>query len=413
MGHPRFSTLGIVVAVGLLTAGATRAETDLVSRSTFSGVLDLRLASATGDRSWIDNGLGKGRFGSKRQGPRLGEAALVWNPRFSDAFTAVVVAESQDGQDHLVDLGEAYLAYRGQADATWRLYARAGAFYPPISLEHDGLDWTVPDTLTPSAVNSWVAEETKIVGVETTARGSIFGQGVSATIGGFTHGDTSGTLLTFRGWALHDLKSPITGRFPLPPLSPYMARKQAPATTPLREIDGNVGIYGRLEWRVDPRLTLDLFSYDNKGDRVSVEDREWSWQTRFWNLGARLSLGDAQARAQIMRGETLMGYSNAKGIWADVGFEAAYVSMTYPVGPGSLTGRLDHFSVSDRTNKAVDNNAEHGWSALAAYRWDLRPDAQVVVEALTILGHRAARTQLGLSPDYDQTLIQTAWRRQF
>lgn len=28
--------------------------------------------------------------------------------------------------------------------------------------------------------------------------------------------------------------------------------------------------------------------------------------------------------------------------------------------------RLDQFSVSDRTFKALDNNAEHGWAATAA-----------------------------------------------
>lgn len=412
MNSTRSSLLGILVAAGM-AAGSARAEVDLLSRDTFSGVLDLRLAAADGETSWVDNGLGKARFGPGRRGLRLGEAAVVWNPRFSDSVTAIVVAESQDGQDHVVDLGEAYLAYRGPAGGTVRISGRAGAFYPQISLEHDGLDWTVPDTITPSAINSWVAEETKVAGVEATARGALLGQGVSATVGAFTHGDTSGTLLSFRGWALHDLKSPVTGRFPLPPLTPFMARRQGPATTPLREIDGATGYYARLEWRPVSKLTLDLFGYDNKGDRISVEDREWSWETRFWNLGAHLDLGDTQAKAQVMHGETLMGYSNVNGVWIDAGFEAAYVSVTRALGPGGMTGRLDHFSVSDRTNKAVDNNSERGWSALAAYRWDVKPNTQVVFEALTIDSHRPDRARLRLSPDQRQTVLQTAYRRQF
>ncbi len=407
------SALGMIVALAGMTATPARAEPDLFSRDTVSGVVDLRLAAPSGERSWIDNGLGKSRFGSNRGDLRLGEAAVVWNPRFSDSLSAVFVGESQDGLDHVVDLGEAYLAYRGPSGGAWRLSGRAGAFYPQISLEHDGLDWTVPDTITPSAVNTWVAEETKVVAIEATARGAVLGQGLSATAGLFTHGDTSGTLLAFRGWALHDLKSPATGRFPLPPLSAFMARRQAPSTTPLREIDGKRGVYGRLEWRPDSRLTIDLFGYDNGGDRVSVEDLEWSWETRFWNLGAKLDLERSQLRAQVMRGETLMGYSNAHGVWVDTGFEAAYVAATRSWGPGSATARLDHFSISDRTNKSVDNTAEHGWSALAAYRWDLRPDTQIVFEAMTIQGVRPSRRQLGLSPDYDQTVLQTAYRRQF
>jgi hypothetical protein len=412
MNSTRSSLLGILVAAGM-AAGSARAEADLLSRDTFSGVLDLRLAAADGETSWVDNGLGKARFGPRRRGLRLGEAALVWNPRFSDSVTAIVVAESQDGQDHVVDLGEAYLAYRGPGGGALRLSGRAGAFYPQISLEHDGLDWTVPDSITPSAVNSWVAEETKVAGVEATARGALLGQGVSATVGAFTHGDTSGTLLSFRGWALHDLKSPVTGRFPLPRLTPFMARRQGPATTPLREIDGATGYYARLEWRPVSKLTLDLFGYDNKGDRISVEDREWSWETRFWNLGARLDLGDTQTKAQVMHGETLMGYSNVNGVWIDAGFEAAYVSVTRALGPGGVTGGLYHFSVSDRTNKAVDNNSERGWSALAAYRWDVKPNTQVVFEALTVDSHRPDRARLGLSPDQRQTVLQTAYRRQF
>lgn len=404
----------MVLGLSLMGAGTARAEADLFSRSTLSGLVDLRLAAADGEKSWVDGGVGKARFGDGHQGLRLGEGALVWNPRFSDTLSAVIVGESQDGQRHLVDLGEGYLAYRSRPGSALRLSARAGVFYPQISLEHDGLDWSAPDTITPSAINTWVAEETKVVGVEATIRRTIAGQTFSLTAGGFKHGDTSGTELTFRGWALHDLKSPVFGRFPLPPLSGRMAVRQAPSTTPLAEIDGHVGYYGRLEWKPSRKLAFDLFGYDNGGDRTSVNaDREWSWETRFWNLGMRLDLDAVAVKAQVMTGETLMGYSNALGIWADMGFEAAYVSATKALGPGSATVRYDHFSTTDRTNKGTDNNAEHGWSALAAYRWDVRPNAQIVFEALHIDSFRRDRARLGLAPAQDQTILQTAFRHQF
>lgn len=403
-----------VMSVVLASAGAARAEADLFSRHTFSGLVDLRLAAADGERSWLDGGVGKARFGDGHQGPRLGEAALVWNPRLSDTVTAVLVAASQDGQRHLVDLGEGYLAYRSRPGSALRVSARAGVFYPPISLEHDGLEWSVPDTITPSAINSWVAEETKVVGLEATIRRGLAGQTFSLTAGGFKNGDTSGTELTFRGWALHDVKSPVFGRFPLPPLSPAMARRQAPSTTPLAEIDGNIGYYGRIEWRPSSRLAFDLFGYDNAGDRISVDsNREWSWETRFWNLGVRLDLDAVSVKAQAMTGETLMGRSNANGIWADVGFEAAYVSATRMLGPGSATARYDRFSTTDRTNKATDNNAEHGWSSLVAYRWDVRPKTQILFEALHIDSFRRDRARLNLPPRQRQTVLQTAFRRQF
>ncbi len=404
----------LTLTLSLALGEAARAEADLFSRETVSGVIDLRLVGADGEASWVDGRVGKARFGAGHQGLRLGEAALVWNPRFSDTLSAVVVGESQDGQRHLIELGEGYLAYRSRPGSAVRISGRAGVFYPPISLEHDGLDWSVADTLTPSAINSWVAEETKVVGVEATVRRTLGDQTFTLTAGGFKHGDTSGTELTFRGWALHDLKSPVFGRFPLPPLSAKMATRQAPFTTPLAEIDGHIGYYGRLAWQPSSRVTIDLFGYDNRGDRTSVDaHREWSWQTRFWNLGARLDLDAVALKAQAMTGETLMGYSNALGIWADMGFEAAYVSASKAVGPGSLTARLDHFSTTDRTNKGTDNNAEHGWSQLAAYRWDVMPNRQVVFEALRISSFRRDRARLGLAPRQTQTVLQAAFRQQF
>ncbi len=408
----RFAAI-IVATISLAAAGHARAEADLFSRSTLSGIIDLRLGAADGETAWIDGGLGKARFGDGGK-VALGEATVVWSPRLSSRLGAVITGQSQQAQDRVVDFGEAYLTWRGDLSGGVRLNARAGLMYPPISLEHDGLEWSVPDTITPSAINSWVAEETKVVALEATARGAIGGQRLAATFGVFTHGDTAGTLLTFRGWALHDLKSTASGDFPLPPLSPFMAKRQAPYTTSLRELDGRAGVYGRVEWRPSDRLMLDLFAYDNDGDRTSVDDREWSWETRFFNLGARWDLDDAtHLKAQALQGETLMGYSNARGLWADVGFQATYVSVTRDLGPGSLTGRLDQFSTTDRTNKAVDDNAEHGWAALAAYRWDVRPDLHLVFEALRIDSDRPERVWLGETPQQTQTVVQTALRYLF
>jgi hypothetical protein len=403
----------ITAAIGLSAAVQARAEVDLFSRQTVSGVVDLRLGAADGEIAWIDGGLGKARFGDDGKAA-LGEASIVWNPRFSSRLGAVIIAQSQQAQDRVVDAGEAYLTYRGDMAGSVRLNARAGLMYPPISLEHDGLEWSVPDTITPSAINSWVAEETKVVGLEATARGAVAGQKLAGTVGVFTHGDTAGTLLTFRGWALHDLKSSATGDFPLPPLSRFMAKRQAPFTTPVRELDGRAGVYARVEWRPSSSLMLDLFAYDNDGNRTAVDNHEWSWETRFFNLGARWDIDEAtHLRAQAMQGETLMGKSNANGLWTDVGFQATYVSVTRDLGPGSLTGRLDQFSTTDRTNKAVDNNAEHGWAALVAYRWDVRPDVHLVFEGLQIDSDRPERVRLGETPQQTQTVVQTALRYLF
>jgi hypothetical protein len=231
-------------------AGSARAEADSSRATPFPASWICAWPLPTARPPGSTAGLGKARLRTGRPRPAPGRSRAGLEPAFyrqpvgrrrgrEPGRSAIIV----------VDLGEAYLAYRSLPAAGPCAVGRAGAFYPQISLEHDGLDWTVPDTITPSAINSWVAEETKVAGVEATARGALLGQGVSATVGAFTHGDTSGTLLSFRGWALHDLKSPVTGRFPLPPLTPFMARRQAPRHHAAGEIDGATGYYARLEWR--------------------------------------------------------------------------------------------------------------------------------------------------------------------
>ena len=40
--------------------------------------------------------------------------------------------------------------------------------WPPVSLEHEGADWHVQDSITPSAINSWIGEEVRPVALEGT-----------------------------------------------------------------------------------------------------------------------------------------------------------------------------------------------------------------------------------------------------
>lgn len=412
-GRHTVAAMGLAAAMSAVGPGAW-AQAHIFSPSTVSGVLDVRLAAANGERAWIDGGFGKARHGASSDMLSLGEAALAWTPRLSSRLGAVVTVEAQQGLRLSADVGEAYVTYRS-APGPVQVTGRAGLYYPTVSLEHDGYLWTVPDTITPSAINSWVGEEVKVVGAEATVRWSFRGQDLAATGGAFGHGDTAGTLLSFRGWALHDLKSTVRGVLPLPPLSTFMTLRQAPRTTSILEIDHRIGGYGRLEWKPSARLTVDLFAYDNRGDRVGVRNKEWAWETRFANLGARVEIDDrTRLKAQLLSGETLMGFRDAAGrLWIDVGFASGYLLATRDLGPGAATGRLDYFAVSDRTLKGVDNNAEAGWAATAAYRWDVARQADIVFEALHIDSERPARALTRTAPRQSQTVVQTALRLAF
>ena len=224
-------------------------------------------------------------------------------------------------------------------------------------------------------------------------------------------GDTSGTLLSTRGWSMSDLKATLGGTFKLPPLSPFLTHRQRHATTSTLEIDNRVGYYASLTWRPSAGTTVHVLTYDNTGDKVGVTPLvEWAWATRFTEAGASVRMTPKTLfRAQAMRGETLMGFPTATGIWVDVLYSSAYASLTHDLDKSSITGRLDWFGTTDRTTRIIDNNDEHGWSATAAWRRDLPYNANLVLEAVYIDSTRPSRPVA----HEEQAVVQTAVRWRF
>lgn len=345
----------------------------------------------------------------------MAEAALEWKPRLNWVWGAVVDVIARPGQEHPVDISQAYVTFKPAPTSATRFSARFGLFYPPISLEHEAPVWGVRDTITPSAINSWVGEEVKVVGAEAKLSRDFGEQQVTLTGAAFGYDDTSGTLLTYRGWALHDLQSTTNGAFPLPPLSGFAASVQDMETYSQLEIDHRIGFYGRAEWRVTDAFAVHVFHYDNRGDKVGVTaDLQWAWQTRFSEAGARLDV-DAHTRllAQAMTGRTKMGFETGDGLFADVSFHAAYGLIAHDFGKATLTARIDGFDTVDHSLQAVDNNDEHGWALTGAYRLELSRHADLRFEALKVWSNRPSRAYAGEAPAQAQTVLQSSLRLSF
>src|SRR6185503_8621149 len=154
------------------------------------------------ETSWLDGGFGKLRYGgdsgeTKARG-QIASADLAWKPQFSFNLSGLVSVTHQAGQSSDVDLNEAFLSYRS-GPAPTRFSARAGAFWPPISEEHGGSTWQVTDSITPSAVNSWVSEEVKVLAFEGKLEHRFADQQLALTAAVFKHDDMAGTLLSYRG----------------------------------------------------------------------------------------------------------------------------------------------------------------------------------------------------------------------
>ncbi|HEU4651911.1 MAG TPA: hypothetical protein VFS49_10900, partial [Croceibacterium sp.] len=326
-------------------------------------------------------------------------------------FSGLVSLAWQPDVSPEIGLSEAYLRYRSDP-APVRVGARAGVFWPPISLEHEGPTWQVTDTITPSAINSWVGEEVKVLGLEGSLEAASGSHELSLTGAVFAHDDMSGTLLSYRGWALHDVRLATNSDFPLPPLSARVAPYQSPHTSPFYEVDDRVGIYGRMEWRPPFPVAFDAFYYDNRGDRLSSYEMQTSWRTRFWNFGALATLGaSTTARSQVLWGNTLVGPDTPFGVPVDVDFTSAYLLVTRVAGPGALSLRGDWFETHDNSFVSGDNNNEDGWSATLAYKAPVHKHADVLVELLHVSSERPARLlNAGIAARQDQTMLQTSLR---
>ena len=381
-------------------------------------VIDFRVVLTDGERSFTDGGFGRSRFGGG--GDRLdvhavpAAAELVWHGPFAWNVAGTLAVAYQDEQDQPVDLIQAFATWRPVPRGATRFQVRAGLYWPEISLEHHGPAWQVSDMITPSAINSWVGEEVKVVGIEGTASRALAGGRLSGTVGLFGFNDTSGTLLAFRGWALHDQQTGAFSRTPLPPLGPDMEGAQPPWTTPTAEVDHRVGYYARLEYQAIAPVTLSAFYYDNRGDPAAfTSDLQWGWRTRFLNLGARIDLGaHTRLLAQAMTGTTRMGREEDEEdeIWVRTRFRSAYLRLTHEIGPVALSGRFDLFDTRQSGEYVHADDDEHGWALTGAADWHVTDQAQLIVEWLHVESERLSRPRLGLPAQQDQNIVQASMR---
>jgi hypothetical protein len=405
----------------LLACPAIAAPADLFAPETVSAVLDARLVGADGERSWTAGGFGKARLGGDEGEfevhPVLAEGQAVWHPPLGWNLTGTLVVAAQHRQDEPVDISEAFLTYKPLPRGNFRFSARAGLYWPAISLEHEGAAWLVSDMVTPSAINSWIGEEVKVVGIEATAAQDLGSGRLAGTIGLFGVNDTAGTLLAFRGWALHDLKATAFSTLPLPGLNEMIRDAQAPVTRPLIELDERLGYYAKLSWQVSPALLIEAFHYNNRGDPEAVtETLQWGWETRFWHVGTRLDLTEnTRLLAQAMTGTTEMGPEDEfDRYWVETRFRAAYLRLSHDRGPLTFSARADLFDTSESGAwMEAEDEREEGWALAGDIAWRVSDKSRLLVEGLHISSERGARRRDGLDARQRQTVLQAALRLTF
>lgn len=413
------------IAAGLMisTLSTVQAQESFPEIS-FTGYADARLSYSIGDeQSWINGGLGKTRYGADQNGDNiarinLAEVALINEIKFNWNFSSFLNVKFDPEQANSADIVEAYLKYNKLLDNGYRAEARLGTFYPHISLENYGIAWTSPYSITPSAINSWVGEEVKTTGLEINIEKEFENNAISLNGGIFGLNDTSGALLFYRGWALHDTKAVVFGDFPLPNvnvLSPTgMFNLQAWNTIPHTELDDRPGYFIGFNWEKFGYFTLNGLYYNNRANPETLIEGQYGWQTDFLNIGLTIDyFEEIEIFGQFMKGNTKMGPWMNGLRPADADYQSFYVLASHEFGKHRISARFDHFEITDLTFVEMNDNNENGHSFMVAYALEVIEDQRLILEALHVNSTRADRIDFSLPNNSKETLLQASYRVTF
>ena len=398
----------VAVAVGLnLVAGVAQAQSVEVE-----GYLDFRAAVVADETSWLDGGLGKTRFGGEDDA-FSGSAALTAAFQVTPALLATATVQYQPELQRPFGLLEGYVRYRPVSITPWRWSLKAGAFLPPISLEHDGVGWSTTRTLTPSAVNTWVGEELRTFGAEL----HVEHRGRHGTLDGraavFFKNDPAGELLASRGWAMGDIAPGIDGSLRQPDVHAPVARAPVPMRfRPFVELDDKPGYYAALGWRPSSQRRITALYYDNHAEldeSVRYAGRTVrAWRTYFWNIGAEQRFGEWALLAQAMHGSTL--FEPVPGRVLDTDFNAGYLMLAREHGTWQPALRLDLFQARQQPPSSGARLDEHGNAITLALNWRPQERLRVSGELLRIDSNRDQRRRGGLATRQVDTQLQLGVR---
>ncbi|HEX7155472.1 MAG TPA: hypothetical protein VF618_28660 [Thermoanaerobaculia bacterium] len=375
-------------ALMLLSAAAASLEAQTLD---LAGYVALRGVNASGPESWLEDGIGRLPGGGDRnQGFAQAQLGLDWRPVqwFDVHVSGVARHEPEAYQGEAAGLVEAYADLRATF-ARDTLQLRAGQFFLPTSRENRGELWTSPYTINFSAVNTWIGEEFRPIGVDLEWRHEFGVNALTAGATAFRGNDTMGTLLAWRGWTIGDRLSTYDETLPL--RVPPLFVRQRDGTTPFTpDLDGKTGFAVRVRWSMPERGMIQVARVDNQGDR-SLYGGEYSWITRFNVISAEIGRTDSTiVAAEYLNGDTGMGFRGSP--WVQMDFYAAYVLLSHKYGRNRWTARYDLFDNTEDDFSRAENNSENGRAWTLAWLFDLTEKARAAVEFTQITGERVDLT---------------------
>jgi hypothetical protein len=296
------------------------------------------------------------------------------SPRFGAHAHLLARSESDDSRRGRVGVVQAYLDQIFERGAH-RLRLTEGAFFLPGSRENVDALWETPYTITSSALNSWLGEEFRPIGVDAAytlrqpARGSLTG---AITV--FRGNDTLGSFPAVRGWSLRD-------HWAL--LGEHLRIDQEYFSSVSAESDHRLGWAARGKWNND-RATVQLTHLDNRSDALDHGEL-FDWTTRFDILGADYAFGDWTLAGEYGWGPTDIIVEGQGKFRTEL--RAGYVLISRRLANGRATLRADRF----------DANEDHQHALTAAWFWSRRGKLRAGIEAIFAGGEKRLAVEMRYS----------------
>jgi hypothetical protein len=370
--------------------------------------IDLRAVAVDAPDSFVYRGSGRLRFDAAHDGLRFGSARLGYRADLGERVRVGVEAFAYgDGNFQALDLTEAWAELRPYPHGAWRSRLRAGAFYPPISLENRLRGWRTPYSLSPSAINTWIGEELRTIGAEYDLDwlGVPSGHPLTLTLTGAVYGwnDPAGVVLARRGWGLHDRQTTLFGK--VGERGGLLDQRRL-----FYEIDHRPGCYAGLAGNYRGQLELRVLRYDNRANPAVEAPTipDYAWWTWFNSYGLRWQPDQHWTLiAQRLQGRTYAGDDTPVNAFT---FGAAFGLLSYTRGAQRLTLRYDRFMMQQLASSFGFYNHDRGYAWTAAWGYSFDRHWSLTAEALRIRGALAARVWLGVPPQQTEQQLQLALR---
>jgi len=305
------------------------------------------------------------------------QLGVDWTPSlFVNAHLHLLAQE-----DH-VGVPEAYVDanFRARED---RVRVRAGAFFLPGSRENVDALWETPYTITPSALNSWMGEEFRPIGIDVQWKRRAFDLG--ATI--YRGNDALGAVPVAFGWTWTDRWTALGETIPAGnPDQPNLISSVSD------EVDGRLGWSARARWTGEHAL-VQLTHIDNRGDGLQYGDL-LTWDTQFDIVGAEYS-----TTLWTFAGEYGWGPTAVPGFVVDLRTGYALASRRFTHGRATL-----RYETFDNTSE-YPTSGDRGSAITAAAFWEPRGPLRIGLEVTSLDAKRGP-----VVGDANRVVVEVRWR---